>query len=121
MTKITAIVRADKLRAVENALREAKVPGFTYYDVKGHGREISKSTQVSVESGTEAAYVWEIVADVLPRVKFEVICDGNFCADIVGAVRKASATGERGDGIIYTEEIGTVVRILTGEEGEKAL
>lgn len=120
MTKVTAIVRADKLRAVESALREAGAPGFTYYDVKGHGREVTTKTQVNMGGG-EGDYATEIVADVLPRVKFEVICSSNSCTDIVGAIRKASATGERGDGIIYTEEVGTIVRILSGEEGEKAL
>ncbi len=121
MTKITAIVRADKMKAVESALREADAPGFTYYDVKGHGREKVTSTQVSAVTGTEAAEVWEMVADVLPRVKFEVICRKDACSDIVGAIKKASVTGEKGDGIIWVEEISDVIRILSGEQGYDAL
>ena len=121
MTKITAIVRADKLKAVEQALREVGAPGFTYYDVKGHGREVQHHTHISSGSGTEAVIVSDIVADVLPRVKFEIVCAEDKCAATMDAIRKASSTNEHGDGIIYTEEVGTITRIQTGEVGDKAL
>lgn len=122
LTKITAIVRADKVRDVESALREVGAPGFTYYDVKGHGREVEKKV-VADTSGPPDLGLWPhtIVADILPRVKFEIICKEDDCSKTMEALRKASATGEKGDGIIFTEEIGTVVRIVSGEEGEAAL
>lgn len=120
MTKITAIIRSDKVRDVESALREAGAPGFTYYDVKGHGREVSTKTQVTGGAG-EDFFITDIVADILPRVKFEIICKEADCSKTIDAIRKASVTGERGDGIIYTETAGNVMRIQTGEEGEQAL
>lgn len=120
MKKLTAVIRADKLRKVESALREAGAPGFTYYDVKGHGREIVEKVVSSGPPELEAGPVF-IMADILPRVKVEVICDDGDIAKIINAVKQASATGEKGDGIIYIEPIEDIVRILSGEVGKAAL
>lgn len=120
MTKITAIIRSDKLKAVESALREAGAPGFTYYNVRGHGREILEKV-VGGGGPPEMDFYATIQIDVLPRVKFEVICSDEASANIVKAIREASSTGVRGDGIIYTSEVDNVTRILSGEVGEKAL
>lgn len=124
MIKITAVVRANKTKAVAHALKEAGAPGFTYYSVKGHGRESITKPRVnqaaSAEFGPfpttiveEVLAPQEIVADVLPRIEFEIVCSEDTCEKVVAAVRKASITGEKGDGIIYIQPVSKSIRIIS--------
>lgn len=124
MKKITAIIRADKLKDVEEALRLVNAPGFTFFNVRGHGRE-TETYLVSVPELPETASVAIppafIVADVLTKVKVEVICKDDDVQRIVGAVRESSKSGKSGDGIVFVSPIDQIIRILSGEEGEQAL
>jgi len=110
MRIVTAIVKAEKVRDVERVLREVEAPGFTYYPVKGHGREV----QPELSGGR----VGVLFADVLPRKKFEIICPEGMVDTIINKIREAVSSGNPGDGIIYVTPVERLMRISTGEEGE---
>ncbi len=110
MKLVTAIVKAEKVKDVESVLNELNVPGFTFYPVKGHGREIRPEI-----SGGRAGILF---ADILPRKKFEILCPENMVNDVVNRIREKVSTGKPGDGIIYVSSVDRIVRISTGEEGE---
>ena len=108
MKMVTAIIRAERIKEVEKALRDASVPGFTFYPVKGHGSEFS------VEGGGRGL----IFADILPRKKVQVICPEDMVENVIKVIRDASKTGDaHGDGIIYVTPVERIVRISTGETG----
>lgn len=123
MKRITAIVRSEKINDVTAALRAAGAKGFTYYDVKGHGRSVTHgaATGAGLAQPAADAGIVDMFADVLARTKFEIIAGDAEADKICEAIRKASVSGQRGDGIIYLEGVADVIRILSGERGEKAL
>src|SRR3989337_1992111 len=120
MKRITAIIRAEKIREVEDALRRAGAKGFTFYDVRGHGREVEQKVKVVPLDPMGDAAIVDIVADVLPRINYEIISDDATADRICDAIRQASISGSRGDGIIYVESVEQVICILSGERDEKA-
>ncbi len=89
---ITAMIWAERIREVERALRDAKVPGFAFYPVEGHCSE-------SAVEGEGRSFIF---VDVLPRKKVQVIFPQDMVEDIIKAIREAPRTGDahRG-GIIY--------------------
>ncbi len=110
MKLVTAIVKASKVKDVESVLSELNVPGFTFYPVKGHGREMHPE----ISGGR----VGVLFADILPRKKFEILCPESMVEDVVRGIREKISTGKPGDGIIYVTSVDRIVRISTGEEGE---
>ena len=113
MKMVTIIVKADKIKKVEKALREINAPGFTYFEAKGHGREI----EVSAAGGRAAP----LIMDIIPRGVFFVVCQDEMVDKIVEAVRNNVAAKGHGEGIIFVAPVERVVRTSTGEEGEAAL
>ena len=93
MKKIEAIIRKTKFEDVKDALLEADIEWFSYYDVRG----IGKARQVSI-----------------------VVREKNV-EKTVQAIIKAAHTGEIGDGRIFVIPIEDAVRIRTGERGDIAL
>ena len=66
MKKITAIVRPEKLESLKDALFAAKVSGMTVSQVQGCG---SQHGWKEYYRGTE------VLLNMVPKVKFEIICD----------------------------------------------
>ncbi len=103
MKRVTAIVRPEKMEPLKDALFAADVKGMTISQVHGCGAQHGWSEYVR---GTE------VMLNMVPKVKFEVLVD-----TIVGAAR----TGEVGDGKIFVAPVEEVVRIRTGERGATAV
>ena len=112
MKRITAIIKPFKLDEVREALAEAGLTGLTVTDVKGFGRQ---------KGHTELYRGAEYVVDFLPKVKIEVVVSDAQCDQVIDAIVAAAHTGKIGDGKIFVEEIGRVIRIRTGEENEAAV
>ncbi len=112
MKKVEAIIRVGKLNAVKAALEEIKHPGLTVTNVRGHG----------VQKGiTETWRGKSIKIDLLDKVKIEIVSPDKDVNRIISAIVEEGKTGNVGDGKIFVSTVDDVVRIRTGEKGEKAV
>ena len=60
-------------------------------------------------------------ANMVPKVKIELVCDDALAPRVVETLRQSAGTGSIGDGKIFVLDVGQAVRIRTGETGEAAL
>lgn len=112
MKKITAIVRPEKLEPLKEALFAAQISGMTISQVMGCGKQ---------HGWKEYYRGTEVMLNMIPKVKFELVVDDGRVQPLVDLVRAAARTGEVGDGKIFVFPVEDVVRIRTGECGPKAL
>jgi len=112
MKKIEAIIKPFKLDEVREALSEIGIAGLTVTEVKGFGRQ---------KGHTELYRGAEYVVDFLPKVKIEIVVNGDHVDAAIEAIIKAARTGKIGDGKIFVTAVEQVVRIRTGETNEAAI
>ena len=112
MYLVTAIVKAHRVEAVTEALKDAGVTGMTIADVQGFGRQ---------RGHTEVYRGSEYKVDFLPKVRIDVLCDSAQADKITDVIADAARTGKIGDGKVWVTEIARTVRIRTGETGEDAI
>jgi nitrogen regulatory protein PII len=112
MKKIEAIIKPFKLEGVKDALTEVGVFGMTVTEVRGFGRQKGQK-----ESYRGAEYTVEFV----PKTKIEVVVADNLVEKVIETIMRTAKTGSIGDGKIFVTTLGDVVRIRTGETGERAL
>jgi nitrogen regulatory protein P-II 1 len=109
---ITAIIKPFALDQVKDALREAGIAGLTITEAKGFGRQ---------GGHTETYRGAEYTVDFIPKVKVEVLVSDDDIETTLTVLADAARTGKIGDGKIWTNPVGTVMRIRTGERGADAL
>ena len=112
MKLIIAVIKPFKLDDVKDALKDAGVQGMTVTEVRGFGRQ---SGHTEVYRGAE------YTVDLLPKVKIELLCDDGDADRLVTVIADTSRTSQIGDGKIWTLEVGSVVRVRTGEVGPDAI
>jgi nitrogen regulatory protein PII len=112
MKMVIAIIKPFKLDDVRAALAEVGVQGITVTEVKGFGRQ---------KGHTELYRGAEYVVDFLPKVKLELAVDDDQVDRVVEAIIETARTGKIGDGKIFVSDLGSAVRIRTGEVGSRAL
>jgi nitrogen regulatory protein P-II 1 len=112
MKKIEAIIRPEKLDDIRRALEASGYPGITITQIEGHGKQKGVIHQWRGE-------VYKV--DLLSKTKIEIVASDRDEEKILSAIQKAAGTGAVGDGKIFVTNIDDVVRIRTGERGEKAL
>jgi nitrogen regulatory protein P-II 1 len=111
MKKIEAIIRPEKLEAVQAALAEYGILGMTVTAVSGRGRQ-----QVTLQ--------WragDYRVELLPKLKIELVVLDEDLGRALNAIVSNARTGERGDGKVFVLPIEHAVRIRTGDEGESAV
>ena len=111
MKKIEAIIRRSKFDDVKEALLNAAIEWFSYYDVRG----IGKSRQARIYRG--------IMYDTssIERILISIIVRDKNVEKTVTAILQAAQTGEIGDGRIFIIPVEDAIRIRTGERGDIAL
>jgi nitrogen regulatory protein P-II 1 len=112
MKEITAIIRPDKLEVVKEALQEIQCNGITVTEVKGRGRQLGI---------TESYRGRDYKVDLLPKTRLEIIVNDEDLEKVIDTIVKTAQTGDIGDGKIFVSAVEEVVRIRTGERGEKAV
>ena len=85
---------------------------MTVIEVKGFGRQ---------KGHTELYRGAEYIVDFLPKVKIEIVISDDDLDKVVESIQNAAKTGRIGDGKIFVTDLEQVIRIRTGEDGEKAL
>lgn len=112
MKEITAVIRPDKLEVVKEALQEIQCNGVTVTEVKGRGRQLGI---------TESYRGRDYKVDLLPKTRLEIIVNDEDVDTVVDTIVKTAQTGDIGDGKIFVAPVEEVIRIRTGERGEKAV
>lgn len=112
MKKVEAIVRSSKFDAVKNELSKIGINFFTFFEVKGYGRQASEHV---VYRGAE----YDI--GYIARIKIELIVEDNQLKRICDTIKNAAHTGEIGDGKIFVTHIDEILSIRTGKINESAL
>ena len=111
MKKIEAIIRKTKFEEVKDALLEADIEWFSYYDVRG----IGQSRQARIYRGV----LYD--ASSIERILISIVVRDKNVEKTVQAIIKAAQTGEIGDGRIFVIPIEDAIRIRTGARGDIAL
>lgn len=111
MKKIEAIIRKSKYRDVKQALYDAGISFFSYWDVTGKGNEKEGHVYRGVTYNT---------SDIQRRF-ISIVVNDEFEVPTINAILSAAATGEVGDGKIFVSEISESYRIRTGEKGRETL
>ena len=112
MKKIEAIIKPFKLEEVKENLGLIGIHGMTVIEVKGFGRQ---------KGHTELYRGAEYIVDFLPKVKIEIVVSDEDLDKAVESIQTTAKTARIGDGKIFVTDLEQVVRIRTGEAGEKAL
>ena len=112
MYLVTAIIKAHRVEAVTDALKDIGIGGITIADAQGFGRQ---------RGHTEVYRGSEYKVDFLPKVRIDVLADASNADKVTDVIADAARTGKIGDGKIWVTEVSKVVRIRTGETGEDAL
>lgn len=112
MKKVVAIIRPNKLDEVKDALEEVGCHGVTVTEVKGRGRQLGI---------TESYRGSDYRIDMLPKTRLEIVVSSKNVEEIIKAIVETAQTGDIGDGKIFISPVEEVVRIRTGERGDKAV
>ena len=111
MKKIEAIIRKTKFEEVKDALLEADIEWFSYYDVRGIGKTREGRIYRGVVYDTSS----------IERILLSIVVRDKNVEKTVKAIQKAAWTGEIGDGRIFIVPIEDAIRIRTAERGDIAL
>jgi nitrogen regulatory protein P-II 1 len=112
MKKIEAIIREEKLEAVQKALKQESYFGITVTEVSGHGRQGGLTLQWRVG---------EYKVDLLPKIKIEVVVLDEDVGSVMRTIAAAARTGNIGDGKIFVLPVDDAMRIRTGDTGFDAI
>ena len=111
MKKIEAIIRKTKFEEVKEALHEAEIEFFTFWDVRGIGMSHESRIYRGVQYDTST----------IERMMIVFYCREKFVDAAIQAILRSAKTGEIGDGKIFISDINDGYRIRTGEKGDKSV
>src|SRR3954470_24623947 len=115
MKLVVAIIRPERLEAVQTALNQRDVYLMTVSDVRGCGMQ---------RGYTEIYRGTEIQVRLLPKLKLEIAVNEAVVEATIESIVQAARTpetGQIGDGKIFVLPLEDCVRIRTGERGGKAI
>jgi len=98
--KVTAIIRPERLEAVEECLKKLGVPGVSVTRVKGYG-----------EYANFFSSDW-----MLPHARVEVFIGEHRADAVAEAIMDAAHSGIDGDGIVAVLPVESVYHIRTREK-----
>ncbi len=112
MHKVTIICRLSRFDTLKKALNDLGVTGITMTQVMGCG----------IQKGAGEKYRGaEMDANLIPKVKVEVVVSKIPVDAVIDASKRALYTGHIGDGKIFVYNVQRVVKVRTGEEDFAAL
>ena len=111
MKKIEAIIRTTKFEEVKEALKEAGIEFFSFWDVRGVGQAREGRVYRGVSYDTSS----------IERTKISIIVRDKNVDKTVHALLSSARTGEIGDGKVFILPIDESYRIRTGEKGDESL
>lgn len=116
MKEIAIIIRPEKLEIVKAILNNNQCGGMTISSVMGCGTQRGTTDEtVNVIKGFKTSI------NLLPKIRVEAVVSDETLEDVIKDIQDKVSTGHVGDGKIFVRPIEEVIRIRTGERGEKAL
>lgn len=116
MKMLIAIIRPERLEAVEEALRlvldEQDFYRLTVDTVEGHGRQ---------EGDVELFRGREVRLKKVEKTRLTIAVNEAYVEPAIDAIIKGARTDAVGDGKVFVVPLDEVVRIRTGERGGKAI
>ncbi len=112
MKLVTAVVKPFKLDDVKDALAGLGVQGMTVSEVQGFGRQGGHS---ETYRGTEYKVLFT------PKTRVEVVVEDGQVGGVIDSIVAAARTEKIGDGKVWVTDVGTLVRIRTGERDADAV
>lgn len=113
MKEIKAIVQPFLVSKIVNALQLIpELPGITVSQVRGFGRGRAADAKEKIVEG-DVEYV--------QKAKLELVVREELVEKVLALIERNAHTGNPGDGKIFIYNVDDVVRIRTGERGEKAI
>jgi nitrogen regulatory protein P-II 1 len=116
MKMIIAIIRPERLEAVQSELRkvldEQDSYRLTVHAVEGHG---AQKGEVELFRGQA------VRPRLIPKLQVTIAVNGPYVEPAVEAILRGARSGSVGDGKIFILPMDDVVRIRTGERGSKAI
>ena len=112
MKKVEAIIKPHELDTVRDALTEAGVVAMTVSEVRSFGRHTGHT---EMYRGVPHA------AESCLQLKLELAVPDDALERIVSLVCGVARRRDSGDGKVFVSSLDDVVRVRTGEHGERAL
>ena len=112
LTKVVIITSQNRFERLKTALEQLGITGMTVTKVLGFG--IQKG-QTEIYRGAEVS------AQLLPKIKVEMIVSAISPKTVINTAKKVLYTGKYGDGKIFVYNVDDVIKIRTGETGFDAL
>jgi nitrogen regulatory protein P-II 1 len=116
MKLITAIIRAEKLNEVVEALANHRVHGLTVTEVRGFGRQFGQPVP-----GTDHDLGLSRSVALLPKIRLDLVVPDDNAEALAEVLAKHARTGEIGDGKLWVSEVASVLRVRTGDRDLAAL
>lgn len=109
MKRVEAVIRADQLSKVVDALKGVGVGGLTISKSQGQGA--GERPQVAGSRGT-ATYI----AEYATSNTVLTVVDDSKVDSVVSAIANAASTGKKGDGKIFVSTIDEAMDIATKQK-----
>ncbi|EEF47210.1 Nitrogen regulatory protein P-II, putative [Ricinus communis] len=94
------------------ALLKIGIRGVTVSDVRGFGAQGGSTERQGGSEFSEDKFV--------AKVKMEIVVSKDQVEDVIEKIIEEARTGEIGDGKIFLLPVSDVIRVRTGERGDKA-
>lgn len=111
MKRIDAIIAAEKVSAVNDALKKAGVSGLVVLNGKGRG---AGRRQAEITKGYH-------IPEFHSRINIMTVVDDSKVDAIVNAIRSTASTGSPGDGKIFISTVEDAVDIGSKKKGTMAI
>jgi nitrogen regulatory protein P-II 1 len=111
MKKIEAIIRKTRFDEVKEALIAADIEWFSYFDVRGVGKDREERIYRGIVYDTSS----------IERIQLSIIVRDINVEKAIDAIAKAAYTGEIGDGRIFIYPAEDAISIRSGKRGDATL
>jgi nitrogen regulatory protein P-II 1 len=116
MKLLTAIIRAERLNDVIEALMDHEVHGLTVTEVRGFGRQLGQPAPgADLDLGLPRSVA------LLPKVRLDLVVPDDNTDTLAEVMAKRARTGVIGDGKIWVSDVDSVLRVRTGDRDLAAL
>ncbi|MCL7025187.1 hypothetical protein MKW94_020960 [Papaver nudicaule] len=110
--RIEAILRPWRVAQVSAGLLKMGIRGVTISDVRGFGAQGGSTERQAGSEFSEDNFV--------AKVKLETVVSKEQVEEVIAKILEEARTGEIGDGKIFLTPVSDIIRVRTGERGEKA-
>ena len=114
MKRVEAIIAAEKVNDVNEALKKAGVGGATVLDAKGRGK--GEKPVLESNRGTR-----RLATEFSVRANVMTVVEDSEVDKVIKAILDVASTGSAGDGKIFVSTVSDAVDIGSKKHGQSAL